>query len=163
MECMCAQTRPRFTLSSERDFGEWSQNLCELQGKNSFHQKNSPQRRIKPMMLHQAGQAQDTPNKLFRPRWSYQHSQQAIQAQMVIPTLPTSYFCPRWSYQQAIPAPNGHTNTPNKLFRLRWSYQHSQQATPAPDGHTNKLFQPQIVILTLPTSHSCPRGSYQQQ
>ena len=30
MECMCAQTRPQFTLSSERVLGEWGQNPCEL-------------------------------------------------------------------------------------------------------------------------------------
>ena len=35
-------------------------------GKNPLYQKNSPQRRIKPTMLHQAGQrAQHTTNKLF--------------------------------------------------------------------------------------------------
>ena len=33
MECMCAWTRPRFILSSERVLGEWCQNPCELQGK----------------------------------------------------------------------------------------------------------------------------------
>ena len=37
-------------------------------GKNSLYQKNSPQRRIEPMTLHQAGQwALHTTNKLFRP------------------------------------------------------------------------------------------------
>ena len=30
---MCAQTRPRFVLSSERVLGEWSQKSCYLQGK----------------------------------------------------------------------------------------------------------------------------------
>ena len=28
MECMCAQTKPWFILSSERVLGEWSQNPC---------------------------------------------------------------------------------------------------------------------------------------
>ena len=28
MECMCAQTRPRFILSSERVLRDWSQNPC---------------------------------------------------------------------------------------------------------------------------------------
>ena len=28
IECMCAQARPRFKLSSERGFGEWSLNPC---------------------------------------------------------------------------------------------------------------------------------------
>ena len=35
MECMHAQTGRQFILSSERVFREWSQNLCELQGKIS--------------------------------------------------------------------------------------------------------------------------------
>ena len=39
MECMCAQTRPWFMLSSERVFGDWSQNPCELQAKNPLYQK----------------------------------------------------------------------------------------------------------------------------
>ena len=42
MECMCAQTRPRFILSSERVWGEWSQNQCKLQGKNLLPEKNLP-------------------------------------------------------------------------------------------------------------------------
>ena len=68
MECVCAQTRPPFILSSERVFGEWSQNPCQLQGKNRLYQKNSPQRSIEPTMLHHAGQwAQHTTNELCRP------------------------------------------------------------------------------------------------
>ena len=64
----CAQTRLRFILSSKKVLGEWSENPCKLQGKNPFYQWNSPQRRIKPMMLHQARQqAQHTTKKLFRP------------------------------------------------------------------------------------------------
>ena len=39
MEWMCAQTRPWFILSSERVLGEWSQNPCQLQGKNPLNQK----------------------------------------------------------------------------------------------------------------------------
>ena len=35
MECMTAQARPRFILSSERILWEWSQNLCLLQGGKS--------------------------------------------------------------------------------------------------------------------------------
>ena len=54
MECTCAQARP-FILSSESVFGECSQNPCSLQGKNPLYLKNSPQRRIEPMTLHQAG------------------------------------------------------------------------------------------------------------
>ena len=33
MECMCAQTRPRFVLSSKRVLGGWSKNPRSLQGK----------------------------------------------------------------------------------------------------------------------------------
>ena len=41
MECTCAQTRPLFVLSSERVFGEWSQNPCLLQGKKiPFYRKS---------------------------------------------------------------------------------------------------------------------------
>ena len=65
MECMCAQTRPLFTFSSERVLEERSQNPCQLQGKNPLYKKNPPQRRIEPTKLHQAGQrAQHTTNKL---------------------------------------------------------------------------------------------------
>ena len=39
MECMCAQTKPRFILSSERVLGEWSQNPCQLQGKNPLYRR----------------------------------------------------------------------------------------------------------------------------
>ena len=37
MECMCAQTRPWFIISSKRVFWEWSQNPCQLQGKNPLY------------------------------------------------------------------------------------------------------------------------------
>ena len=50
MKCMCAQSRPRFILSSERVFGEWSLNPCLLQGKNPSSGK-FPQRRIEPATL----------------------------------------------------------------------------------------------------------------
>ena len=33
MECMCAQSRPRFILSPERVLGQWIQKPCEFQGK----------------------------------------------------------------------------------------------------------------------------------
>ena len=54
--CAHRLTRPRFTLSSERVWGEWSSNPCELQDTNPCYQKSSPQRSIEPMTLHQAGQ-----------------------------------------------------------------------------------------------------------
>ena len=61
MECMCAQTRPRFILSSERVLGEWSKNPC------NFQLQKSPlpeaQRRCEPATLHHTGQqAQHTTN-----------------------------------------------------------------------------------------------------
>ena len=46
MECMCAQTRPRFILSSERVLGECGQKQCLLQGENSFYRRLK--RRSKP-------------------------------------------------------------------------------------------------------------------
>ena len=49
MECMRAQTRPRFILSSERVFGDWSQNPCLLQGENPLRrEKNLPRRGSNP-------------------------------------------------------------------------------------------------------------------
>ena len=55
MEWMYAQTRPRFILSSERVFREWSPNLelCYLQGKSHLPEA---QTRVEPAMLHHAGQ-----------------------------------------------------------------------------------------------------------
>ena len=41
-ECVCVHTRPRFTLSSESVVGIWSQNPCQLQGKNPLYWKKSP-------------------------------------------------------------------------------------------------------------------------
>ena len=63
MECTCAQTRPRFILSSERVLNDWSQNPCLLQGEKSLCRKKSHQRRIEPTPLH----PQHTSNELFRP------------------------------------------------------------------------------------------------
>ena len=43
--------------SNRKEFwGEWCQNQCQLQGNNPLYKKNSPQRRIEPTTLHQAGQ-----------------------------------------------------------------------------------------------------------
>ena len=68
MECMYPQTRPRLILSSERVLGEWSQNPCIPQVENPLYRKNSPQRRMEPRPLHQAGQrVQHTAHELFRP------------------------------------------------------------------------------------------------
>ena len=39
MECMCAQIRPRFILSSERVVWEWSPNPCYSQGKNPLYRR----------------------------------------------------------------------------------------------------------------------------
>ena len=41
MEWMCAHTRPRFIISSERVLGEWSQNPCQLQGQNPLYRKKN--------------------------------------------------------------------------------------------------------------------------
>ena len=58
MECICAQIRPQFILSSKRVVfflggggGGWSQNPCLLWGKNPLYRKHSPQRRIKPTTI----------------------------------------------------------------------------------------------------------------
>ena len=68
MECMCAQTTPRFILSSERAFREWSQNPCKVQGKNPLYRKKSPQMRIEPTTLYHGGQrAHHTTKEICRP------------------------------------------------------------------------------------------------
>ena len=69
MECMCAQTRPGFILSTERVWGGME---CEPMltpwEKSPLPEKNSPQRKIEPTKLDQAGQrAQYTTKELFRP------------------------------------------------------------------------------------------------
>ena len=65
MKCMCAQTRPRFILSSERVFwgnGVWTH--VNSKGKIPSTGK-FPQRRIEPALLWTA--SPNTTNKLFRP------------------------------------------------------------------------------------------------
>ena len=53
IEGICAQTRPRFILSSERLFGEWSQNSCyNLRKKFPLLEA---ERRFESAMLHHAG------------------------------------------------------------------------------------------------------------
>ena len=82
MECMCAQTRPRFLLSSKRVWGEVGgvgggggngvRTHVNSKGKNPLYRKKSPQRGIEPTSLHQAGQrAELTTNKLFQPQNNY--------------------------------------------------------------------------------------------
>ena len=62
MECMCSQTRPRFILSSE-SFGGMDPEPMLTPREKSLYRKNSPQRRIEPTTLCQAGQrAQHTTN-----------------------------------------------------------------------------------------------------
>ena len=69
MECMFAQTRPRFILSL---WGMETEPMLTPEDKSPLPEKNSPQRRIEPSTLHQAGQrAQHTINELFRPRESW--------------------------------------------------------------------------------------------
>ena len=68
MECLFAQTRPRFILSPERVLGEWSQNSCYLQGKHPLcRKKNSPEEN----RTHDAAPSRTVsptlPSELFRP------------------------------------------------------------------------------------------------
>ena len=70
IECKCAQTRPWFILTCERVWGNEVRTHVYSNGKLLSTGKKSPQRRIEPTTLHQAGQrAQDTTNELFRPGW----------------------------------------------------------------------------------------------
>ena len=90
MECMCAQTRPRFILSSKRFGGEggegreWSQNPCLLQGENPLYRKNS-QRRIEPTTLHKAWQrTQHTTNWDFCQVWHHSSCLQTQRLHMIL-------------------------------------------------------------------------------
>ena len=67
MECMCAQTRPRFILSSERVWGNGVRTHVNSRRKKSPLPKNSPPGRIEPTTLHQAGQPNTLPTELFWP------------------------------------------------------------------------------------------------
>ena len=74
MECICAQTRHQFILSSERVFGKWSQNPRELQGKSPLLEKFSP----KEDGTHDAASSRPashthSTNELFRPCNCYQN------------------------------------------------------------------------------------------
>ena len=67
MECMCAQTRPRFILSSDRVLGGMESEPMLSWREKSPLPKHSPQRK-EPTALHQAGQrAQHTTSDLFWP------------------------------------------------------------------------------------------------
>ena len=66
MKCMCAQTRPRFILSSERVFGGMEfEPMLTPKGKIPSTGK-FPQRRTEPAMLWTA--SPNTTNELFWPR-----------------------------------------------------------------------------------------------
>ena len=87
MECMCAQTRPQFILSSERVLGMESEPMLTPREK-SPHWKNSPQRRIEPSTPHQVGQqAQHTTNKPFQ-RPCYCSTQYSTMFDCVSTSLP---------------------------------------------------------------------------
>ena len=100
---------------------------------NPLYQKNSPQRRIEPMMLYQAGQqSQHSTNKLFH---------DAVSSRTAIPTL----------YQQAIPwcciKQDSNPNTlPTSYSRPRG--RSSPWCCIKQDSNPN----------TLPTSYSRPSG-----
>ena len=66
---MCAQTIPRFILSSDRVFlGNGVETHVNSKGGKTLYRKHSPLRRIEPTTLHQARQrAQHTTTDLFRP------------------------------------------------------------------------------------------------
>ena len=65
---VCTDKTSVYTLIRKRLGGMESEPM-ELQGKNPLYGKNSPQRRIKPKPLHQAGQrAQHTTDELFQPQ-----------------------------------------------------------------------------------------------
>ena len=65
MKCMCAQTRPRFILSSERVFGGMEFEPMLTPREKSPLPENFPQRRIEPATLWTA--SPDTTNELFQP------------------------------------------------------------------------------------------------
>ena len=69
MECMCAQTRPRFILSSKRVLGGMqSEPMLTPRKKISLAEKKCPKRGIEPTTLHLARQrAPHTTKEVFRP------------------------------------------------------------------------------------------------
>ena len=126
--------------------------------KNTLYWKNFPQRRIKPTMLHQAGQRAQLTTKpaIPAPRTaSPTHYQPAIPAPIKQDsqpnTLPTSYSGPHQAGQPA-------QHTTKQLFRppssRTASPTHYQPAIPAPIKQDS---QPN----TLPTSYSGPHQAGQ--
>ena len=79
MKCVCAQTRPRFILSSERDFfGNGVRTHVNSKGKIPSTGK-FPQRRIEPATLHYAGQrAQTLPTSYSDPLQNVHYLQQML-------------------------------------------------------------------------------------
>ena len=77
MECMCAQTRTRSTLSSERVGGGGGGGVMEsepmlIPREKSPLPENFPQRRMEPTTLQRARQrAKHTTNELFRPLYRF--------------------------------------------------------------------------------------------
>ena len=51
MECMCTETGPRFTLSSERVLGEWSQNPLTPREKSPLPEKRCIKQNSEPSTL----------------------------------------------------------------------------------------------------------------
>ena len=66
MKCMCAQTRPRFILSSERVLG--GMEFEPMLTPKIPSTRKCPQRSIEPATLWQRAQA--LPTELFRPRYA---------------------------------------------------------------------------------------------
>ena len=60
MECMCAKTRPRFILSSERVWGDGVRIHVSSKAKIPSTGKTSPQRRIEPTTRHHAATTNPT-------------------------------------------------------------------------------------------------------
>ena len=58
MECMCAQTRPRFILSSERVLGGGVRTHVNSKGKISSTEKSSPEE----VQTHDAASSRTAPN-----------------------------------------------------------------------------------------------------
>ena len=81
MECVRAQTRSRFILSSEWVFREWGHNPCQLQGKNHLYRKLRGGSNPRQCIMHDS-KPNTQPTELYRP---HEHSSSLPQ-----PTCPHS-------------------------------------------------------------------------
>ena len=90
MQCMCAQTRPRFILSSERVLREWSQNSCNSRGKYPLPEKFSSEED----RTHDAASSRKASPTHYHLSYSGPNQRRCIKQDKEPNTLPTELFRP---------------------------------------------------------------------